>query len=428
MSGARRLPPRVTLPVGGAVELRAAPGAKARPRAPGAPLFSEVLSLFDEGAAHLSREGAPLDVRTLALADFHVVRALLARAGLVEEPPVEITCRNCDAPLTVTPCAGLEVGPYVHGELADEELDATLPFGAPHEVPPLSLGRVRTASTITLRPLTVRDAEPLFAALAKPSLSIDEDFVRAMGVEALGAERSPAKIARALSDCDDEAFAAVGEVFLASHYAPRLASVVFCGPCGARNDVDAPYERELEPAALADRSAAGAEFPSFDAFSARAAALAEPMLADVPGDPVELVVEGGTAAVDDGGEPLLGSYVPPHPGDLGSPTRPPTVTLYFQTFRAMWQEDGPYDWEAEVRETVEHELEHHVHFLRGEDPLDDEERDVIRREGLRIVGRREAGRRALVDFGDSLGDFMRRTWPLWVLALAAVLLMLLAQR
>ena len=152
------------------------------------------------------------------------------------------------------------------------------------------------------------------------------------------------------------------------------------------------------------------------------------MLADVPGDPVELVVEGGTAAVDDGGEPLLGSYVPPHPGDLGAPTRPPTITLYFQTFRAMWREDGPYDWEAEVHETVEHELEHHVSFLRGDDPMDEEERDVIRREGLRIVGRHEAGRRALVGFGDSLGDFMRRTWPLWLLALAAVLLMLLAQR
>ena len=26
---------------------------------------------------------------------------------------------------------------------------------------------------------------------------------------------------------------------------------------------------------------------------------------------------------------------------------------------AMWQEDGPYDWEDELRETVEHEYEHH---------------------------------------------------------------------
>ncbi|MBF5066225.1 hypothetical protein G6O45_23615, partial [Salmonella enterica subsp. enterica serovar Istanbul] len=67
------------------------------------------------------------------------------------------------------------------------------------------------------------------------------------------------------------------------------------------------------------------------------------MIEGVPGEAVELVVEGGTPAVDEGGEPLLGSYVPPHPGDAGAPSRAPVVTVYYRTFRATWDEDGAYD-------------------------------------------------------------------------------------
>ena len=59
----------------------------------------------------------------------------------------------------------------------------------------------------------------------------------------------------------------------------------------------------------------------------------------------------------------------------------------------MWNEEGPYDWEDELAETIEHELEHHVSFLRGDDPMDDEERAEIRDEAVRIVGRGEATRR-----------------------------------
>jgi hypothetical protein len=152
------------------------------------------------------------------------------------------------------------------------------------------------------------------------------------------------------------------------------------------------------------------------------------MLDAVPGEPAQLVIEGGVAAVDDGGEPLLGSYVPPHPGHSDTPTQSPLVTVYYRTFRAMWDEDGPYDWEDELTETIEHELEHHIAFLRGDDPTDDEERAVIRNEAARIVGRREVGRRAIVELGASWTDFLRRTWPLWVLALLLMLVMLATQR
>ena len=49
------------------------------------------------------------------------------------------------------------------GELDDPELDATLPFGAPIDVPPLPLGRVRVARTVTFQDRTVEQALPLFA-------------------------------------------------------------------------------------------------------------------------------------------------------------------------------------------------------------------------------------------------------------------------
>src|SRR5207249_4687829 len=100
---------------------------------------------------------------------------------------------------------------------------------------------------ITLAPRTVGEAKPLFRALAKRRFDVTADVVRAMGVVALGPDTDAARIAEALATCDDEAFGAVSDVFLASHYPPRLACIAFCKECGARNDVDAPYERELEP-------------------------------------------------------------------------------------------------------------------------------------------------------------------------------------
>lgn len=426
-----KLPARLTLPSGRVVALRVT-GAPPAPNARG-PLFADVLRLFEDGTIAIhDATGARVSVDDLALSDFHLLRALALRAGLAPEAPVDVPCRNCDAELEVRPCASLEPGPYVDGELGDEELDATPPFGEPHEIRAVPLGRVRVARTATFASRTVRDARPLWKALAREPLDVDAAFVRALGLVALGPERDAERIAEALAACDDDAFASVTDLFLASHYPPRLGAAVFCDGCGARNDVDAPYERELLPDAPPPREKVSGRapshargFPDLDTFAARAREIAAPMLDAAPGDAVELVVEGGTPAVDDGGEPLLGSYVPPHAGDMTSPSRPPTVTVYHRTFRAMWNEEGPYDWEAELVETIEHELEHHTYFLRGEDPMDDEERAVIREEGLRLVGRREANRRALSGFGESVGDFVRRAWPLFVLlalALAATLL------
>jgi hypothetical protein len=423
-----KLPSKLTLPSGATVALRLA---KAGDRAPlarkaGAPLFAEAVSAIEAGRVSLASDGKAIDVRALPLRDFHVLRAVLARSGVIAEDEVEVTCRNCSATMRVRPCAELEIGPWVDGELGDPELDATLPFGEPIDVPEIALGRVRTARTVTFEDRTVDQAMPLFAATAQRHLEVTPAVVRAMGIVALGTERSEAKIASALAACDDAAFAAVGRAFVDTHYVARLGCVVFCEACGARNDVDAPYERESEGERERDSASEGA-FPSFDSFAARAREIALPMMDRVPGQPVELVVEGGTPAVDDGGVPLLGSYVPPHPGDATTPTQAPVVAVYYRTFRAMWNEDGPYDWDDELEETIEHELEHHIAFLRGDDPTDDEERAEIRDEAVRIIGRREAGRRAIEGFGASWTDFLRRTWPIWVLALVALLFMLATQ-
>ena len=376
----------------------------------------------------LSRDGKPVDVQSLPLRDFHVLRAVLARSGVIAEEHVEVSCRNCSEPMKVRPCAALEIGPWADGELGDPELDTTLPLGEPVEIPEIPLGRVRTARTVTFEDRTVAQASELFVAAARERLVLTPEVVRAMGITALGTETDAEKISRALTDCDDDAFHAVGGAFLAAHYVLRLGAVVFCELCSARNDVDAPYERESGGGGEDLAPARDEVFPDFDAFATRAKEIAQPMLDSVPGEPAELVLEGGTPAVDDGGEPLLGSYVPPHPGDSSTPTQSPLVTVYYRTFLAMWNEDGPYDWEDELTETIEHELDHHISFLRGDDPTDDEERAVIREEAVRIVGRREVGRRAIEGFGESWTDFLRRTWPLWVLAILALLLTLATQR
>jgi hypothetical protein len=428
-----KLPAKLTLPSGAVVRLSSGTTAATGPveREEGAPLFSEVEAAIVAGRVAITRDGKKVDAGALVLRDFHVLRAVLARSGVIAEEEIEIACRNCGAAMRVLPCAALEIGPWIDGELDDPELDATLPFGEPVDVPAIPLGRVRTARNVTFAERTVADARPLFAAAAEERLDVTAGVVRAMGIIALGAERDASRIATALAECDDRAFFAVGDAFLATHYVARLGCVVLCEACGARNDVDAPYERESgggsgRESESEGASEGGSELPDFDGFAARARELAEPRMAEIEG--IELVVEGGTPAVDDGGEPLLGSYVPPHPGDAGTPTQAPVVTVYYRTFRAMWDEDGPYDWDDELAETIEHELEHHVSYLRGDDPTDDEERAVIRDEAMRIVGKREAGRRALQGFGASWSDFLRRTWPIWVLALLALLFTLVTQR
>jgi hypothetical protein len=228
----------------------------------------------------------------------------------------------------------------------------------------------------------------------------------------------------------DEAWGAVGDVFIATHYPPRLFSIALCPSCGARNDVDAPYEREFFPydAPGQERGRADTEFPVFDVFADRARTTARRAFAAAGVRDVAFVVEGGVAACDDGGEPLLGAYVPGHPGDMTAPTRQHEMTVYYRTFRAIWDEEGPYDWDAELVETIEHELEHHVAFLEGDDPMDEAERQEIRTEAARVLGKRTVVREGMRDFQADFLGFLARTWPIWVILAIATIAVTMSER
>jgi hypothetical protein len=407
---------RVHLPSGLVLTLEAKPALTPRARTPGAPLFSELVELVAGGDLVLRSDAAVADVRSLELRDFHTLRAIATRLGWLAEEPVEIACRNCGEGMVHSPCAALELGPYVDGELDDPELDGTLDLSRAHPIPPIRLKGEGVAREVALRSTTAGEAALLHRALRRRRLVLSDRVVTAMGVAALGEERDPRILADALARCSDDAWGALGDLFLAAHYPRRLASIAICPRCSARNDVDAPYERELEPSRPTVQSNAEV-FPDFDAFDGRARAAFE-RIAGALATEVRLVVDAGVPACDDGGEPLLGGYVPPG-GDATAPVGVGEITLYYRTFRAMWEEDGPYDWGAEVDETIEHELEHHDGWRVGHDPMDDDERAEIARERARVVGRRAAMRESVGALGSDVGGFLARTWPIWLIVAAA---------
>jgi hypothetical protein len=417
------LPRDVQVPSGRVVHLAAKKGAKPRAPVAGDALFAETIAVFESGDVAMKVDGVPITVFALELADFHALRAILTHAGLVAEESVEIRCRNCDAKIRHFPCRAMALGPFVDRELDDPELDARLPLGVPHDVPQIGLGRVRVARSVVLAPVTVDEAAPLFRALAQPTLAITGDVVRAMGILELGLEKNPARIARALAAATDEAWAAVTELYLAAHYPPRLFSIALCPECGARNDVDAPYEREFEPGIQQARpEEEPLELPAFEAFAELARVAADELFAEEGVEGLSFVVEGGVPAVDDGGEPLMGSYVPGTPGDMGVPSRAPEITVYYRTFRAIRDEDGPFDWKGELTETIAHELEHHLAYLAGDDPMDDDERAEIEGEAMRVLGKRAVVREGVRTMADDAKDFLVRTWPIWLLVVLATVI------
>lgn len=416
----RRL--RVELPSRRVVTLSAEEGLAIRPNdVPG----GGARELFASGDVLLEEGGARVDVDDLALGDFHALRAIATHVGWLSEEPVVITCLNCDVELRHASCAAMALGPFTDRALSDPELDATLPFDVPHAV-------FEGGPAITFAPLRVRDAAPLHAALRRRSLRVTASIVRAMGIVRLGEERDPARIAAALRRVDDATWDGVTNLFLESHYPPRLFSMARCDACGARNDVDAPYAREFEhtvseEATVAAEVAEGeSTFVPFDAFDERARAVYERVVPAAARDELVFLVEGGVAACDDGGDPLLGSYLPPHPGDASTPSRAGEIAVFYRTFRAMWRDEGPYDWEAELEETIEHEFEHHLGALRGDDPMDDDEREAIDAEARRIHGEKALIRRDVAALARDVAGFWRRTWPLWLLLVLVTLALTLS--
>jgi predicted Zn-dependent protease with MMP-like domain len=60
-----------------------------------------------------------------------------------------------------------------------------------------------------------------------------------------------------------------------------------------------------------------------------------------------------------------------YPSDwVGPDTTRSVVILYYGSFRNLARQDPEFDWEAEIHETVEHEVRHHLESLASEDELE----------------------------------------------------------
>ncbi|WP_437783099.1 metallopeptidase family protein [Sorangium sp. So ce1097] len=373
--------------------------------------------------------GAPLDPLGLPLPDAHVLRALLASAGVVPEEPGAYTCENCGAPFEVAPSGLLEIGPFTDGELDDPELDRPFDFGASHPIPALRVGRA-VCRSVRLVERTVDEALPLLRWSGEGALRVTPSLVAAMGIAALGRERRASVIADALAGAPDDAWAAIVDLYNEARYPARLFAIHRCEGCGARNDLDVPLERELARAPLrapdeapqdtpgepSSTAGEGSAFPDLDAFEARVRAAAERIYEARGVRNIDLFIDAGVPACDDGGEPLLGCYTPGTPADELGIARPPEIRIFYRTFRTEAREDPGFDVDAEIDETIDHEVTHHLHHLAGSDPLDDEEREQIERENLRRIGHAEAVRRARRGALSDIGGFLRATWPAWLIA------------
>lgn len=407
---------RLVLPSGARVELSEREPSIDPP--PG--VFAEELAGV---RASFRRGSEPLGLGELPLSDLHTLRAILRRTGDIAEPAHELVCENCGEVWEVLPCAELELGPYKDDELDDEELDAPFEFAREHPIEP---GDPRFSS-VELAPVSVADAAALHQALAG-RFRITSHVVRAMGIVKLGSETSPARIARRLAAAPDEIFDRVAQLFEDAHYPPRLVAAHSCPKCQMVAWLPIPVERELTVAAKGAPSVeppAHGAFPDADAFEQRVRPIADRVYRELGVRAIDLCVIEGPAECDDAGEPLLGCYLPPDPEGLIP--RNAAICLYYRTFAAIWTA-AEYDIDAEIEETLRHEIEHHFGFLAGSDPLDDAEHAEIGGEARRRIGRRETERRAVRAFTADIGEFARRTWPLWLVAAAATLLAVASAR
>lgn len=389
----------------------------------------QVEGAFGPELAQVTAElSVPVD--RLPLGDFHVIRAIARKLGLIAEREVPLRCSNCHAELQVRPCSTLELGPFRDGELDDPEVDAPFDFGRVYQVPALRDDGDREHSELRLAPRSVGEARPLHRAIspARP-LRITSSVVRGMGIVEVDGEQDPRKIARLLAGAPDEAFDAVGALFEDAHYPPRLDVPHACPDCGVSEWLSVPLSRELSLEPTEDASAPAppddASFMSADEFEAIVREEAASAYADLGVQAIDLSVIEGPAEVDDGGEPLLGCYRPPDPEGLVP--SPAEIRLFYRTFANIAHDEGAYDVRAEVRETIRHELEHHFGHLAGVDPLDDEEHAEIGREQLRRVGQRELERRAAHGFWREVRTFFANTWVVWLIAAVVTLLAVLAE-
>lgn len=124
------------------------------------------------------------------------------------------------------------------------------------------------------------------------------------------------------------------------------------------------------------------EVMTFETFRATA----ESMLDDIPDEFVRglqglHVLPEAKPEADYDGVYRLGEYLDPGFDHFlgGNPGLGRHVALYYGSFKEIARGDPGFDWEAELWETLTHELRHHVESLAGEDGLvqDDRRRAAV---------------------------------------------------
>lgn len=346
-----------------------------------------LLNAFAKG--RLTRIGGTVD--ELLAADFHLLRDLAERFGIVApEPHPALTCRNCGRGLDVNP-----VGVDPETLLAADALIEGVPVDWARSIDGV-VGAV-------VEPVRVREARVLWRRLFDPPERFDGALVRGLGVTELRLAEGepltePEAIAARMNASSDRLLGVLTAAFEIVQYPPRMRFGLGCPECGAVHDVPTPSIREDEPSPEALAAIYGApedegEMLDIDAFEAAVERLAAEVFAERRVAHIDVLVEEGVPPVDDSGEPLMGSYQPIHErsGETFTDVRF-EIALYYRTFVSMFAE-APYDVEAEIRETLDHEVEHHLHHLTGHDPLDAEERAEARADLERTFGK-DAVRRA----------------------------------
>ena len=338
-------------------------------------------------------------IDALPVGDFHVLRDLAIREGLVPGEVESFACENCDAPLHFDP-----------SKLAPEDLEDRYEDDAiPAEVrlaldPPLALGK-RRYTHVRAKTVEVRTARLFWRQLGKKGsdgFEVTPKLLASMGIVALEGERGavidePRALARALAAAPDEAWSVVEDAFLALAYPTRAIASLTCARCETICDLEVPWPRELSPGQYERAPSARAPFPDAAAFADRARAIADATWRKMDAGGLALEIELGVPEVDSGGVPMLGSYAP-ETDDAGTRF---VVRLYYRTFEREHRESARFDWESELAETIEHEAQHHLYYLAGHDPMDEGERAESERELVRRVGGekryRKLQRRALFD-------------------------------
>ncbi len=367
------------------------------------------------------RVGLDRPVDELFVSDFHLVRDLAERFGVIEpQPHPALTCRNCRHALDVDP-----VGADPESLLAEPPV---------FEHPPTRWARaVEGVRGAFLDPVKVGAARALWRALVMPTPVLDAAVVRGLGVVELTLDDgrtldTPESIAERMNGSGDALLDVITAAYDLLSYPSRMRFGLVCPECGAVHDVPTPSIREDDPPPEAFEVLFGAiegegVMLDAEAFADAVERLSVEVFAERGVANLDVVVDEGVPPVDDSGEPLMGSYQPLYErsGETFTDVRF-EIALYYQTFVSMFA-DAPYDVEAEIRETLDHEVEHHLHHLSGHDPLDAEERAEARAELERTFGKdavrraeREALRRELGQMGRVF------FWGLLVLAIGLGLL------